>query len=131
MNKKITAAITAVGGYVPEFRLTNQMLAEMVDTNDEWIVSRTGIQERRILKGEGLGVSDMASKAVLQLCEKRGISAMEIDMLICATTTPDYVFPATSNIITDKIGAKNAWGYDIQAACSGFLFALVTGSKFV
>jgi len=128
---KITAAITAVGGYVPEFVLTNQELEKMVETNDEWIVARTGIKERRILKGEGLGTSDMAVPAVQQLCEKRGIDPMEIEMLICATTTPDYVFPATANIICDKVGAKNAFGYDMQAACSGFLFALVTGSKFI
>lgn len=131
MSKKITAAITAVGGFVPEFRLTNQILETMVDTKDEWIVSRTGIKERRILKGEGLGTSDMAAPAVLELCRKRGIDPSEIDMLLCATTTPDFVFPATANIITDKIGAKNAFGYDIQAACSGFIYALVTGSKFI
>ncbi|CAN5370114.1 ketoacyl-ACP synthase III [soil metagenome] len=131
MSKKITAAITAVGGFVPEFRLTNQVLETMVDTKDEWIVSRTGIKERRILKGEGLGTSDMAAPAVLELCKKRGIDPSEIDMLLCATTTPDMVFPATANIITDKIGAKNAFGFDIQAACSGFIYALVTGSKFI
>ncbi|MCX6290541.1 MAG: ketoacyl-ACP synthase III [Bacteroidetes bacterium] len=128
---KITAAITAVEAWVPEFRLTNEILETMVDTNDEWIQSRTGIKERRILKGEGLGTSDMAVEAVKGLCKKRGIDPMEIDMLICATTTPDFVFPATANIICDKIGAKNAFGYDIQAACSGFIFALVTGSKFI
>ena len=128
---KITAAITAVQGYVPEYVLTNKELEKMVDTNDEWIVTRTGIKERRILKGEGLGTSDMATMAVNGLCEKRGISPMEIDLLICATTTPDHVFPATANIICDKAGAKNAFGYDIQAACSGFLFSLVTGSKFI
>jgi 3-oxoacyl-[acyl-carrier-protein] synthase-3 len=128
---KITAAITAVGGYVPEFVLTNKMLEEIVDTNDEWIVSRTGIKERRILKGEGLGPSDMAKEAVLELCRKRGISPEDIDMLICATATPDFLFPATANIIADKVGAKNAWGFDVLAACSGFLYALVTGSQFV
>jgi 3-oxoacyl-[acyl-carrier-protein] synthase-3 len=128
---KITAAITAVGGYVPEFRLTNKILEEMVDTNDEWIISRTGIKERRILKGEGLGSSDMGKEAVLELCRKRGISPEEIDMLICATATPDFQFPATANIIADKVGAKNAWGFDVMAACSGFLYALVTGSQFV
>src|ERR1044071_6652687 len=131
MPKKIHAAITTVGAFVPEFRLTNQMLEQMVDTNDDWIVTRTGIKERRILKGEGLGTSDMAMHAVKQLCEKRGISPMDIDLLICATTTPDYVFPATANIIADKVGAKKAWGFDVSAACSGFLYALVTGSKFV
>lgn len=127
----ITAAITAVSGYVPDYVLTNAELEKMVDTNDEWILSRTGIRERRILKGEGLGTSDMAAPAVLELCRKRGISPSEIEVLICATTTPDFVFPATANIICDKIGAKNAFGYDIQAACSGFLFSLVTGSKFI
>src|SRR4051812_13416411 len=128
---KIIAAITAVGGYVPEFVLTNKMLEEMVDTNDEWIVSRTGIKERRILKGEGLGPSDMGKEAVLELCRKRGISPEEIDMLICSTATPDFLFPATANIIADKVGAKNAWGFDVMAACSGFLYALVTASQFV
>ncbi|REJ80833.1 MAG: ketoacyl-ACP synthase III [Bacteroidetes bacterium] len=128
---KITAAITAVGGYVPEFVLSNGILEKMVDTTDEWITSRTGIKERRILKGEGKGTSDLGAPAVLELCKKAGIDPLEIDMLICATTTPDFVFPATANIITDKVGAKNAFGYDISAACSGFLFALVTGSKFI
>jgi 3-oxoacyl-[acyl-carrier-protein] synthase-3 len=128
---KINAAITAVEAWVPEFKLTNQLLETMVDTNDEWIQSRTGIQERRILKGEGLGTSDMAVHAVKKLCMKRGIDPLEIDMLICATTTPDFVFPATANIICDKIGAKNAFGYDLQAACSGFIFSLVTASKFI
>jgi 3-oxoacyl-[acyl-carrier-protein] synthase-3 len=128
---KITAAITAVGGYVPDYVLTNSELEKMVDTSDEWIVSRTGIQERRILKGEGMGTSDLGAPAVEDLLRRRGISAGEIDLLICATTTPDYVFPATANIISDKVGAKNAFGFDIQAACSGFLFALVTGSKYI
>ncbi len=128
---KITAAITAVGGYVPEFVLSNGDLEKMVDTNDEWITTRTGVKERRILKGAGKGTSDLAAPAVLELCKKRGIDPSEIELLICATTTPDYVFPATANIITDKIGAVNAFGFDISAACSGFLFALVTGSKFI
>lgn len=129
--QKITAAITAVGGYVPEYRLTNKELETMVDTNDEWIKSRTGIEERRILKGEGLGSSDMAVPAVLEICKKRGISPAEIDCLICATVTPDMVFPATANIICDKVGAVNAFGFDIGAACSGFLFALTTGASFI
>jgi 3-oxoacyl-[acyl-carrier-protein] synthase-3 len=129
--QKITAAITAVGGYVPEYRLTNKELETMVDTNDEWIRSRTGIEERRILKGEGLGSSDMAVPAVLELCKKRGIDPAEIDCIICATVTPDMVFPATANIIGDKIGAVNAFGFDIGAACSGFLFALTTGASFI
>jgi 3-oxoacyl-[acyl-carrier-protein] synthase-3 len=130
MNK-ITAAITAVQGYVPDYILTNKELETMVDTTDEWIVSRTGVQERRILKGEGKGASDMAAPAVLALCEKRGISPKEIDLLICCTVTADHIFPATANIITDKIGATNAFGFDVNAACSGFIFGLVTGSKFV
>ncbi len=128
---KRTAAITAIQGYVPDYVLTNEELATMVDTNDEWITTRTGIKERRILKEEGAGTSHMAEKAVTQLCEKRGISPEEIDLLICATVTPDMVFPATANIICDKIGAKNAFGYDVNAACSGFIYSLVTGAKFV
>jgi 3-oxoacyl-[acyl-carrier-protein] synthase-3 len=130
MSKTI-AAITAIGGYVPDYVLKNSELEKMVETTDEWIVTRTGVKERRILKGEGLGTSDMATPAVLELCKKSGIDPLEIELLICATTTSDYVFPATANIICDKIGAKNAFGYDIQAACSGFLFALATGSKFI
>jgi len=128
---KIHAAITAVNGYVPEYILTNDELATMVDTNDEWIMSRTGIKERRILKGEGLGTSDMAVPAVEGLLKKRGISAEEIDLIIFCTTTPDMPFPATANILGHKIGAKNAWGFDLQAACSGFLFGLTTGAQFI
>jgi 3-oxoacyl-[acyl-carrier-protein] synthase-3 len=129
--QKITASITAVGGYVPEFRLTNALLEKMVDTTDEWIKTRTGIEERRILKGEGLGTSDLAVPAVLEICKKRGISPEEIDCLICATVTPDMVFPATANIICDKIGAVNAWGFDLSAACSGFLYGLTTGAGMI
>src|SRR5829696_5862322 len=121
MSAKITAAITAVGGYVPEDKLTNFDLEKMVDTNDEWIRTRTGVIERRILKGEGKATSDLAAPAVLDLCKKRGIDPTEIDCLICATVTPDMFFPATSNIVCEKIGAVNAWGFDISAACSGFL----------
>jgi 3-oxoacyl-[acyl-carrier-protein] synthase III len=110
MSKKINAAITAVGGYVPEDKLTNKDLEQMVDTNDEWIRSRTGVEERRILKGEGKATSDMGAPAVQELCRKRGIDPAEIDCLICCTVTPDMVFPATANIICDKIGAINAWG---------------------
>jgi len=128
---KVTAAITAIGGYVPEYVLTNAELEKMVDTTDEWITSRTGIKERRILKGEGLGTSDLAVPAVQDMLRKRGIQAEDIELLICATTTPDHQFPATANIICDKLGAKNAFGYDISAACSGFIYALVTGSKFI
>jgi len=129
--QKITAAITSVGGYVPEYRLTNFELEKMVETNDEWIRTRTGIEERRILKGEGLGSSDMAVPAVQEILRKRGIDATEIDCIICATVTPDMVFPATANIIADKVGAVNAFGYDLSAACSGFLFALTTGASYI
>lgn len=129
--QKIHAAITAVGGYVPEYIMTNKELETIVDTSDEWIQSRTGIKERRILKGEGRGSSDMAVEAVKQLLAKRGIGADEIELVICATTTPDFTFPATSNVICDKVGMKNAFGYDISAACSGFIFALTTGAQFI
>ncbi|MDY0903709.1 beta-ketoacyl-ACP synthase III [Pedobacter sp. CFBP9032] len=128
---KIHAAITAVNGYVPDYVLTNTELETMVDTSDEWITSRTGIKERRILKGEGLGTSDMAVHAVNGLLKKRGIDASEIELIIFCTTTPDFTFPATANVLADKIGAKNAWGYDLQAACSGFIFGLATGASFI
>lgn len=130
MNK-IHAAITAVHGYVPDYVLTNKELETMVETTDEWITSRTGIKERRILKGEGLGTSDMAVHAVNGLLKKRGIGAEEIDLIIFCTTTPDMPFPASANILADKIGAKNAWGYDLQAACSGFIFGVSTGAQFI
>ncbi|GAA4208486.1 ketoacyl-ACP synthase III [Pedobacter jeongneungensis] len=128
---KIHAAITAVNGYVPDYVLTNAELETIVDTSDEWITSRTGIKERRILKGEGLGTSDMAVHAVNGLLKKRGIDASEIELIIFCTTTPDFTFPATANVLADKIGAKNAWGYDLQAACSGFIFGLSTGASFI
>lgn len=128
---KITAAITAVGGYVPETKLTNFDLEKMVDTNDEWIRSRTGISERRILKEPGKGSSDMAVPAIEEILRKKGIDPKEIDCIICATVTPDMIFPATANIIADKVGATNAWGYDMSAACSGFLFALSTGAMYI
>ncbi len=130
MNK-IHAAITAVNGYVPDYVLTNHELETIVDTNDEWITSRTGIKERRILKGEGLATSDLAVPAVEGLLKKRGITADEIELIIFCTTTPDMPFPATANVLADKIGAKNAWGYDLQAACSGFIFGLATGAQFI
>ncbi len=130
MNK-ITAAITSVGGYVPATKLTNFDLEKMVDTNDEWIRSRTGIEERRILKEPGKGTSNLAVPAVLEILQKRHIDASEIDCIICATVTPDMVFPATANIIADKIGAVNAFSYDLGAACSGFLFALTTGAAYI
>jgi 3-oxoacyl-[acyl-carrier-protein] synthase-3 len=131
MSKKITAAITAVGGYVPPDKLTNFDLEKMVDTNDEWIRTRTGIEERRILKGAGLANSDMVVPAVQDLCRKRGMDPMEIDCLIVGTVTPDMVFPATANIACDKLGAKNAWGFDVSAACSGFLYSLTTGAALI
>ena len=129
--EKTRAAITAVNGWVPDYVLTNAELEKFVDTTDEWITSRTGIKERRILKGEGLGSSDIAANAVSGLLKKRGITPEEVELVICATTTPDMQFPATANIVSDKVGMKNAFGYDINAACSGFLYALVTGSKFI
>jgi len=128
---KIHAAITAVNGYVPDYILTNKELETMVDTNDEWIVSRTGIKERRILKGEGKATSDLAVPAVQGLLTKRGISAEEIELIVFCTSTPDMLFPATANILADKIGAVNAWGFDLQAACSGFLFGLNTAAQFI
>jgi 3-oxoacyl-[acyl-carrier-protein] synthase III len=130
MSKKF-AAITGVHGYVPEYRLTNAILETMVDTNDEWIMSRTGIKERRILKKEGWATSDMGVEAVKGLLAKTNTKPDEVDMLICATVTPDMLFPDTANTISDKAGIHNAWGYDINAACSGFLYALVTAAKFV
>jgi 3-oxoacyl-[acyl-carrier-protein] synthase-3 len=130
MNK-IRAAITGVGGYVPEYILTNHELETMVDTNDEWITSRTGIKERRILKGEGLGTSYMATKAVQELLEKTKTNPKEIDLIICATITPDLPFPATANLVADQVGAINSFSYDLGAACSGFLFALTTGAKYI
>lgn len=127
----INAAITSVGGYVPDYVMTNKELEKIVDTTDEWITTRTGIKERRILKEEGKATSDMGAEVVKQICEKRGISPEEIDIILVATVTPDMPFPSTSNLICDKVGAKNAWGYDLSAACSGFLYALVTGQRFI
>lgn len=127
----IKAAITGIHGYVPEYVLTNDELGTMVETNDEWITSRTGIQERRILKGEGKGTSHLAKEAVEGLLEKTNTNPEEIDLIIVATITPDYVFPATANILADMVGCKNAFGYDMAAACSGFLYALSTGSQFI
>jgi 3-oxoacyl-[acyl-carrier-protein] synthase-3 len=130
MNK-IRAAITGIQGWVPPYILTNKELEQMVDTSDEWITSRTGIKERHILKGKGLGTSDMAAEAVRRLLEKTNTSPDEIGLLICATVTPDMVFPATANIISDKVGIKNAFSFDMNAACSGLLYAIITGSKFI
>jgi len=130
MNKQ-RAAITAVGGYVPEYILTNEEISKMVNTSDEWIMTRVGIKERRILKGEGKGTSDMGAEAVKQLLEKTGTKPEEIDLLICATVTPDHIFPATANIISDKLGIKNAHSFDLNAGCSGFLFALDSASQYI
>ena len=126
-----TAVITAVGYYLPEDRLTNADLEKLVDTNDEWILSRTGISERRILKDPAKATSYMAVKAAKQLLEKRGIGADEIDAIIVGTVTPDMFFPSTACIIQDEIGATNAFGFDLSAACSGFLFSLTTGARFI
>lgn len=125
------AAITGIHGYVPDYVLTNAELERMVDTNDEWITSRTGIKERHILKGEGMGSSHMGAKAVAGLLEKLNIKPEEVDLLICATTTPDYVFPCTANLICDMVGIRNVGSFDIQAACSGFLYALTVGTQFI
>ncbi len=129
--KKIHAAITAVGGYVPPDILTNADLEKMVDTTDEWITTRTGIKERHIQREVGKGTSDMAYEAVTQMLEKNNIDPLDIDFVLCCTITGDLIFPATANILSDKIGAKNAWGFDLAAACSGFLYGMEVGSKMV
>lgn len=131
MKKLFNAAITSINSYVPDYILKNDELAEMVDTTDDWITTRTGIKERRILKGEGKGVSDMAAKAVKGLLEKSNTSPDEVELLICGTVTADYNFPATANLISDKVGIKNAFSYDINAACSSFIYSLITASKFI
>ena len=128
---QLRAAIIGVHGYVPDYVLTNDELSTMVDTNDEWITSRTGIKERHILKGENLGTSVMAAKAIEGLLEKTSTDPLEIDLIICATVTPDLVFPATGNIVANNIGATNSFSYDIQAACSGFLYSINTAAKFI
>ena len=129
--RKITAAITGIQVYVPDYILTNKELETLVDTNDEWITTRTGIKERRILKGEGLGSSDMGAEAIKGLLEKTNTKVEEIDLIICATATPDMIFPSTACVIADKIGATNCFAYDLMAACSGFLYSLATASKFI
>jgi 3-oxoacyl-[acyl-carrier-protein] synthase-3 len=128
---RITAAITAVGGYVPGKKLTNADLEKLVETTDEWITSRTGIKERRILDIPGKATSDMAAEAIEELLRKRGIGAEEIDMVIVGTITGDLIFPSTANIVCDKVGAVNAWGFDLAAACSGFLFSLDVGARYI
>ena len=131
MKTKIHAAITGIQGYVPDYILTNQELEGLVDTNDEWITTRTGIKERRILKEKGKATSDMGAEAIKGLLKKTNINAEEINLIICATTTPDMMVVSTACIIADKVGAKNAFAYDLMAACSGFLYALSTASKFI
>lgn len=128
---KIRAAITGVGAFLPEYRLTNEELSTMVDTSDEWIMQRIGIRERRILKGEGKATSDMGAEAVKVLLRKTNTSPEEVDLLICATITPDMPFPATANIIAHKVGIHNAWSFDLNAACSGFIFTLATAAQFI
>lgn len=128
---KITAAITGVGAYLPDYILDNIELSRMVDTSDEWIMTRIGIKTRHILKGEGLGTSYLGEHAVRDLLEKTNTDPLDVDMIICATVTPDMFFPSTANLIAHKTGLKNAFGYDMSAACSGFLFALTTASKMV
>lgn len=128
---KIHAKITGVGGYVPKYVLTNEELSRMVDTTDEWIMSRIGIKERHLLKDEGRGASYLATKAIEDLFQKTGVKAEEIDLVVCATITPDHAFPSTAALIVDNLGMKNAWGFDLSAACSGFLFGLETAANFV
>jgi 3-oxoacyl-[acyl-carrier-protein] synthase III len=128
---KIRAAITGIHGYVPDYILTNKELETLVDTTDEWITSRTGIEQRHILKGENQGVSVMATEAVKGLLKKTNTDPAEIDLIICCTVTPDLVFPATANIVANNVGAVNAFSYDLMAACSGFIYGLTTASKFV
>ncbi len=129
--KKVQATITGVGAYLPDYLLTNEELSTMVDTSDEWIMSRIGIKTRHILKGEHLGTSYMGARAIRNLLDKTGVNPMDIDLVICATITPDMFFPSTGNLIADQAGCKNAFAYDVSAACSGFLFALTTGAQFI
>ena len=129
--EKINAVITGVGGYVPDYVLTNEELSRMVDTTDEWIMTRIGVKERRILSEEGLGTSYMARKAAKQLLQKTGVNPDEIDAVIVCTTTPDYHFPSTASILCDKLGLKNAFAFDLQAACCGFLFGMEVATSLV
>ena len=131
MAKKKTAAITGVGAYLPDYILDNIELSHMVDTSDEWIMSRIGIKTRHILKGEGLGTSYMTERAVKDLLEKTNTDPLDIEMVVCATVTPDMFFPSTANLTCYKTGMKNAFGFDLSAACSGFLFALNTAAKYI
>ena len=129
--ENLNAVITGVGGYVPDYVLTNDEISKMVDTNDEWIMGRIGIKERRILHEEGLGTSYMARKAVKQLMQRTKTSPNDIDLVIVATTTPDYHFPSTASILCDKLGLNNAFAFDMQAVCSGFLYAMEAGANFI
>jgi len=131
MSKNLSCAITAVAGWVPDTKLTNEDLTKMVETSDEWITTRTGIKERRILKDPDKATAYMSSRAIERLLSKRNIKANEIDLIICATVTPDMLFPSTASIIMDSIGATNSFGFDLSAACSGFLFALKTGASYI
>lgn len=131
MTEKIRAKISGIGAYVPDYVLTNDELSRMVDTNDEWITTRVGIKERHILKIEGEGSSYMGERAVRQLFEKTGTNPDEIDLVLCATVTPDMPFPATASIIADKVGIKNAMHFDINAGCSGFIYTLITAKMYV
>lgn len=126
---KITAAITGVNGYLPDYVLDNEELSTIVDTSDDWITTRTGIKERRIMKNGAS--SDMAAEAIKGLLEKTNTDPMDVDLVVVGTVTPDYVFPSTSNVVCDKAGLKNAWGFDVSAACSGFLYSLATGAQFI
>ena len=129
--KKINAVITGIGAFIPDDVLTNEELSKIVDTSDEWIMSRVGIKERRVLKGEEKGLAYMAEKALLSLLEKTKTDPSEIEVVICSTTTADYHFPSTASIIAEKCGIRNAWGFDMEAACSGFIFALETGANMI
>jgi len=130
-KQRLTARISSVAGWVPENRLTNEDLSKLVDTSDEWITSRTGIKERRILNEEGKATSDMAAEAINRLIKKTNINPLEIDLIICATVTPDMLFPSTGCLIANKVGATNAFAFDLSAACSAFLFALDCGAKYI
>ena len=127
----IRAVITGVGGYVPEYILNNEELSTMMDTNDEWITSRVGIKERRILKGENIGTSFLAAKAIEDLFAKTGTKPEEIDLVICGTTTADHIYPSCASMAAEKVGIKNALAFDLQAACSGFIVSLATGASFI
>ena len=130
-SRKIRASITGIYGYVPEYVLSNRELEKLVETSDEWIITRTGIKERRILKGDMKGTSIIGTKCVEGLLEKTNTKAEEIDLIICATVTPDMFFPSTANLIANNVGAKDSYGFDLSAACSGFLYALTTGTQFI